>query len=490
MSNKDLANQAPRIAPAPRPDVAAGASAIQLLLQMQSQADADRKTSAAAGQSSLISSVASTLISLSQAMPPASQSTTSDGGHLASVAPSSSPAAKFSPTASENLMRIIQAQKSASGVANIGTGVGSPAVTSPVRVRNIASKPAMLSPASLPPSGKPQQLILPALSNDTMSKFVLQPNTMVTSTPAAAIAPTPLQVLPVQLVANQATGAAPQPHFIIIGGAGGAQLGKAGVTPQIIALPPGSRSLPIVTSSALAGVTVTQDSSVSEGSSVQKRPVTAEWNAATTTAAQELKHLPPKKKQMLSFEQTSTSSVAAPSSYQPLTVTLPALPNIANTEHVIPEFPLSGIGTETSDLGSMSHANSLVMSPIKSTDALQSDCQTVDPMTALSSAPASETDNCHVIGDMVSQGFDSIFRDIKLQVDALRDGVCEQPVASSRPKSTRVRAGYMNLLLVLCYITSICRKYGIFQCQFSLYFAYCHVSRRWVSVTLGFCLSD
>lgn len=475
---------------------AAGSSAIQLLLQMQSKANADRKSSEPVTPASL-SSVASTLISLSQAMPapvsqaPESASSSAEAEQENKFGSSIASAAKFSPTASENLMRIIQAQKSSANhsQAQLQPSTASVVshVTSPPSYRNVSLKPIAISPMLATRSAdvrtvKMNQPILPAPlqpAAETMPKFVLQPNLAATSSATPGIVPQPLQILPVQLFPNPSSssaGVTPQPQFIIIGGGGQLNSSKSGaVAPQILALPPGAQALPFLTPGAAgAGVALAQTSPpVATAVTVappQKRP-----SPAVVGVQQSGQHvnIPPTKRQMLSFQQQQTvkqpPAVTSSEQSKPIVsplhvVSLPGMPNVTESEQdsMLHEFPLTGMdhvtgitAATTSELSTASNTSVAFSGVVTSRLKVSSDAslavtssQPLDSLAVSSSTHASGDDNSHVICSMVSEGFDSIFRDIKLQVEGLEAGASEQPAVSrGRPKSARVCMKFIKNLL-------------------------------------------
>ena len=475
---------------------AAGSSAIQLLLQMQSKANADRKSSEPVTPASL-SSVASTLISLSQAMPapvsqaPESASSSAEAEQENKFGSSIASAANFSPTASENLMRIIQAQKSSVNHSQAqlqpSTASAVSHVTSPPSYRNVSLKPIAISPMLATRSAdvrtvKMNQPILPAPlqpAAETMPKFVLQPNLAATNSATPGIVPQPLQILPVQLFPNPSStsaGVSPQPQFIIIGGAGQLNSSKSGaVAPQILALPPGAQALPFLTPGAAgAGVALAQTSPpVATAVTVappQKRP-----SPAVVGVQQSGQHvnIPPTKRQMLSFQQQQTvkqpPAVTSSEQSKPIVsplhvVSLPGMPNVTESEQdsMLHEFPLTGMdhvtgitAATTSELSTASNTSVAFSGVVTSRLKVSSDAslavtssQPLDSLAVSSSTHASGDDNSHVICSMVSEGFDSIFRDIKLQVEGLEAGASEQPTVSrGRPKSARVCMKFIKNLL-------------------------------------------
>ena len=475
---------------------AAGSSAIQLLLQMQSKANADRKSSEPVTPASL-SSVASTLISLSQAMPapvsqaPESASSSAEAEQENKFGSSIASAANFSPTASENLMRIIQAQKSSVNHSQAqlqpSTASAVSHVTSPPSYRNVSLKPIAISPMLATRSAdvrtvKMNQPILPAPlqpAAETMPKFVLQPNLAATNSATPGIVPQPLQILPVQLFPNPSStsaGVSPQPQFIIIGGAGQLNSSKSGaVAPQILALPPGAQALPFLTPGAAgAGVALAQTSPpVATAVTVapsHKRPSPA---MVSVQQSGQLANIPPIKRQMLSFQQQQTvkqpPAVTSSEQSKPIVsplhvVSLPGMPNVTESEQdsMLHEFPLTGMdhvtgitAATTSELSTASNTSVAFSGVVTSRLKVSSDAslavtssQPLDSLAVSSSTHASGDDNSHVICSMVSEGFDSIFRDIKLQVEGLEAGASEQPTVSrGRPKSARVCMKFIKNLL-------------------------------------------
>ena len=477
---------------------AAGSSAIQLLLQMQSKANADRKSSEPVTPASL-SSVASTLISLSQAMPapvsqaPESASSSAEAEQENKFGSSIASAANFSPTASENLMRIIQAQKSSVNHSQAqlqpSTASAVSHVTSPPSYRNVSLKPIAISPMLATRSAdvrtvKMNQPILPAPlqpAAETMPKFVLQPNLAATNSATPGIVPQPLQILPVQLFPNPSStsaGVSPQPQFIIIGGAGQLNSSKSGaVAPQILALPPGAQALPFLTPGAAgAGVALAQ-TSPPEATAVTVAPSHKRPSPAMVSVQQSGQHanIPPTKRQMLSFQQQQHQTVKQPAAVtsseqskpivSPLhVVSLPGIPNVTDSEQdsMLHEFPLTGMdhvtgitAATTSELSTASTTSVAFSGVVTSRLKVSSDAslavtssQPLDSLAVSSSTHASGDDNSHVICSMVSEGFDSIFRDIKLQVEGLEAGASEQPTVSrGRPKSARVFVKFIKNLL-------------------------------------------